>query len=77
MTFQNLWQLFTLQNSDINMALNDNSPMPFGMYKGEKMANVPASYLMWLYDENKCNKEVREYIEDNLDVLQEEIKKKK
>jgi len=59
------------------MALYDNSPMPFGKYQGEKMANVPASYLMWLYNENKCNKEVREYIEDNLDVLQEEIRRKK
>ena len=57
--------------------LHDNSQMPFGKYQGEKMINVPANYLMWLYNENKCNKEVREYIEDNLDVLQEEIKRKK
>jgi uncharacterized protein (DUF3820 family) len=55
--------------------LTDNSPMPFGKHKGEKMANVPAAYLMWLYDENKCNREVREYIEDNLDVLKEEVKR--
>ena len=48
--------------------------MPFWKYKGGKMANVPASYLMWLYNENKCNKEVRDYIEDNLEVLKEEIK---
>lgn len=57
------------------MALQDNSPMPFGKYKNEKMVNVPASYLMWLYDEKKCTPEVREYIEDNLDVLKEEIKR--
>jgi uncharacterized protein (DUF3820 family) len=54
------------------MALNDNSPMPFGKYKGQKMENVPASYLLWLYDENKCNREVRDYIKDNLDVLEDE-----
>jgi uncharacterized protein (DUF3820 family) len=54
------------------MALNDNSPMPFGKYKGQKMENVPASYLLWLYDENKCNREVRDYIADNLDVLEDE-----
>lgn len=59
------------------MALHDDSPMPFGKYKGDKMANVPASYLMWLYDENKCNKEVRDYIEDNLDVIKDEIKRKR
>jgi uncharacterized protein (DUF3820 family) len=58
------------------MALYDDSPMPFGKYKGDKMENVPASYLIWLYDENKCNNYVRKYIEDNLDVLKEEIKHK-
>ena len=57
------------------MALNDNSPMPYGKYKGKLMENVPASYLMWLYDEGKCNEEVRDYIKDNLDVLKEEIKR--
>ena len=58
------------------MKLTDESPMPFGKYKGDKMANVPASYLMWLYDNNKCNAEVREYIKENLDVLRKEIKDK-
>lgn len=33
--------------------LTDNSIMPFGVYKGKKMANVPASYLKWIYDNNK------------------------
>lgn len=54
--------------------LNDNSLMPYGKYKGEKMANVPARYLLWLYDENKCSQHVREYIEDNLEILEEESK---
>lgn len=56
------------------MILDDDSPMPFGKYKGEKMGNIPAKYLMWLYDNNKCNQTVKDYIEDNLDVLQYEIK---
>lgn len=67
------------------MKLTDESLMPFGKYKGEKMANVPASYLMWIYDEwtlpnprfSFVNKDVKEYIEENLDVIQEEIKRKK
>jgi uncharacterized protein (DUF3820 family) len=54
--------------------LTDDSLMPFGKYKGDKMANVPAGYLMWLHDNNKCNAEVKAYIEDNLEVLKEEIK---
>ena len=76
MTFQNLWQSFTLQNLDINMALTDNSPMPFGKYKGTAMANVPADYLIWIYDNGKCNAEVKTYIIDNLDVLKNEIENK-
>lgn len=27
----------------------DETLMPFGKYKGEKLINVPASYLLWLY----------------------------
>lgn len=57
------------------MALTDESLMPFGKYKGEKMANVPASYLLWIYDEWVSrrfafeNREVKAYIEENLNVL--------
>ncbi|KDS63634.1 hypothetical protein M096_4644 [Parabacteroides distasonis str. 3999B T(B) 6] len=38
------------------------------------MINVPAGYLIWLYDNNKCSADVRAYIEDNMDALKEEIK---
>lgn len=55
------------------MKLTDDSPMPFGKFKGEKMANVPASYLLWIYDNDKCSKEVKVYIKDNFDVLEAEI----
>ena len=30
--------------------LNDDSPMPFGKYKGIPLKKVPASYLLWLWD---------------------------
>lgn len=54
-------------------ALNDNSPMPFGIHKGKAMANVPDSYLKWLYSEGKCYGPVKAYIEENADVLGIEI----
>ena len=57
--------------------LTDNDKMPFGKYKGEKMANVPADYLMWVYDNNIVIGDVRNYIRDNLDVIQAEIKRMK
>lgn len=56
--------------------MTDNSKMPFGKYKGEKMANVPASYLIWIFENNKCTPEVAKYIADNQDVLKAEIKEK-
>ncbi len=56
--------------------MNDNSIMPFGKYHGEKMANVPASYLIWLYNENKCAGELRKYIFDNIEDLRNEAKVK-
>jgi uncharacterized protein (DUF3820 family) len=55
------------------MALTDYDRMPFGKYKNEKMANVPAEYLIWLYDNDKCSGDVREYIIENMDVLKQEI----
>lgn len=58
------------------MALTDYDRMPFGKYKNEKMANVPAEYLIWLYDNDKCSGDVKDYIAENMDVLKQEIKEK-
>lgn len=49
--------------------MKDTDLMPWGIHKGKKMANVPASYLLWLYNNNKCSGEVKTYIEENMDVL--------
>jgi len=54
--------------------ITDESLMPWGKYKGDKMINVPASYLLWLYDMEKVYGEVKEYIKDNLEVLQFQVK---
>ncbi len=53
--------------------MEDNSLMPYGKNKGTKMANVPPDYLIWLYDNDKCSGDVKQYIFDNLEVLQAEI----
>lgn len=60
--------------------MDDNSLMPWGKHKGKKLIDVPASYLLWLY-ENKLNflkneKDLELYIEDNMQVLELEIKNK-
>lgn len=64
-----------MENRKIDKVLSDESLMPFGQYKGKEMANVPASYLIWIYDNNKCTPDVANYIEDNMDALKAEIKK--
>jgi hypothetical protein len=53
--------------------MTDDSLMPFGKYKGKKMIDVPARYLLWLNDQpyidSPANRAVRAYIADNMDVL--------
>jgi len=54
--------------------LTDESLMPWGIYEGKKMIEVPADYLLWLYRDNKCDRQVKEYIEENMQVLEKELK---
>lgn len=55
--------------------MTDKSIMSFGKYKGEKVCNVPASYLLWLHSTGKCFGELKKYIEENMDVLKQEVKR--
>lgn len=55
--------------------LTDQDIMPYGKHKGKEMANVPAAYLLWLYENDKCTDEVRVYISENIEVLKMEIDK--
>jgi uncharacterized protein (DUF3820 family) len=54
---------------------NDNSPMPFGKYKGTAMANVPAKYLIWLHEQGCNHPDVKQYILVNMDCLLKEVSK--
>lgn len=59
------------------MALEDDSPMPWGKaHRGTAMANVPAKYLLWMWENNKGGPLVRKYIKDNLEILKKELKAK-
>lgn len=53
--------------------LTDNSPMPFGKYKDKAMVNVPAVYLIWLYEQGVSHQGVKAYIEQNWTVLKNEV----
>lgn len=56
-------------------ALTDRNVMPFGKYKGERMEDVPASYLHWLWTNGKEHDKlcpVAGYIRENLTHLERE-----
>jgi uncharacterized protein (DUF3820 family) len=55
--------------------MTDSSIMPYGKHKGSQMADVPSGYLLFLYENNMCNGEVRFYIEENLDVIKAQIRR--
>lgn len=54
--------------------ITDSSLMPYGKYKGKKMANIPASYLLWMYRNDKLFKALEVYVEENMDALEKEEK---
>lgn len=55
--------------------MDDSSLMPFGKYKGTKLANVPASYLLFVYENYQLHENLKEYIKKNKDVLEAEVKR--
>ena len=57
------------------MKATDETIMPFGAHKGKKLANVPADYLNWMYENNKLFPYLAEYVKDNWSVLETEIKR--
>lgn len=54
--------------------LKDDSPMPFGQHKGDPIISVPAQYLLWLFENNKCSPAVALYVSANMDVLRSQAK---
>lgn len=63
--------------------LSDFDAMPFGKHKGKKMMDVPASYILYMYDlikpiaPNKrylTQKDFVKYVEANKEVLEKQKK---
>lgn len=61
------------------MALTDKSILDFGLkYRGKVLEDVPASYLLFIYNNNYAiGQELKDYIEDNLDVLEKQKEEEK
>lgn len=55
--------------------IDDSYEMPFGKYKGEYLGDVPASYLIWFYEQATAHRTqplLYAYIKKNLKHLQTE-----
>jgi uncharacterized protein (DUF3820 family) len=60
------------------VAYTDKTLMPYGKYKGTALANIPADYFLYLYHEKMIsNFLLLKYVENNLDVLESQVKNKK
>lgn len=46
--------------------------MPFGRYRGKRLIQVPAVYLLWLYEKGSIEPELKNYIHENLQALKTE-----
>lgn len=57
--------------------LTDSDLMPQGKFKGQTMENVPYWHLLWLADQPFYRKDVKQYVEENRDVLELEKKRDK
>ena len=53
--------------------LDGDSQITFGKYKGTKLSIVPASYLLWIYENGKCTPAVRDYIKRNLKTIENKV----
>lgn len=53
--------------------VTDQTPFPYGKaYKGTKMANVPAWFLLSQYDYGNLSKNFAEYVEEHKSQLEAE-----
>lgn len=52
----------------------DNTLMPWGVHKGKKLSELPASYLLWLYEQTwiKDWPGLHAYLKKNEDLLMDE-----
>lgn len=59
------------------MEYTDETILTWGKHSGKKLANIPANYLLWLFENKKANLDgkLKRYIEQNLDILNLEQKK--
>lgn len=58
-------------------AFTDDDLMPFGKYINERLQDVPASYLSWLWFQGCNNLEIKNYIWNSRNALNQELSEDK
>lgn len=58
------------------MAYNDNTILTFGEYKFTRLCRVPAFYLIDLYKSGCQDKELLEYVKENMDKIKDRLEGK-
>lgn len=56
----------------IMLVITENSPMPYGKYKGKKIKDLPSDYLLWLYYNNRAIMAIRSYVEKHIRELEQQ-----
>lgn len=54
------------------LPFGDDDVITFGKFKGAKMANIPAWYLLRLWESKRSTPQVLGYIAENLHIIQKE-----
>jgi len=52
--------------------LTKESICPMGRYAGTKMKDVPADYLLYMYNSDSLGKQMRRYVAENIETLKSE-----
>lgn len=59
--------------ASVSTIYNDDTPMPFGVYAGTPLFQVPASHFHWLWTQRPvCDPLLEAYIKTNLPALRTE-----
>lgn len=58
--------------------MTDTTIMKFGKFEGKMLGEIPADYMLWLYEEMKEKKsqfarELTEYLEKNLEYYKQQL----
>ena len=61
------------------MVITDNFLISFGKHKGKRIGDVPASYLIWFYEQDWAEKwpDVYSYCKENYNCLIAEVDEQK